>query len=48
VRDPPIVNPAVQTAKTMFIRTGKVLYIAKREIAGKHVKTDPGKKAMYR
>jgi hypothetical protein len=32
----------------MSIQTGKVLYIAKREIAGKHVKVDPGRKAMYR
>jgi hypothetical protein len=38
----------VQTGKIMFILTGKVLYIAKREIAGKHVKMGPGKKAMYR
>ncbi len=32
----------------MYIQTGKVLFIAKREIAGKHVKADPGRKAMYR
>ena len=32
----------------MYIRTGKVLYIAIKEIPGKHVKTDPGKIVMCR
>jgi hypothetical protein len=32
----------------MFIPTGRVLYTAKKEIHGKPVKADPGKKAMYR
>jgi len=48
VRDPHIANQAVQTGETMFIQTGRVLYIAKKGIAGKHAKTDPGKKAMCR
>jgi hypothetical protein len=38
----------MQTGKTMCIQISKVQYIAKREIAGKHVKADPGRKAMYR
>ncbi len=37
----------MQTGKTMFIQTSKVLSIAKREIPGKHGKVDPGRKAMY-
>ena len=47
-RDPPTANPAASTEKTTFIQTVKELSIAKREITGKHVKEDPGRKAMYR
>lgn len=38
----------MQTGKTMFIQTSKVLSIAKREIPGKHGKVAPGRKAMSR
>lgn len=44
--DPLIAIPVTLTGETMFIRTGRVLFTAKKEIAGKHVKVGHGKKAM--
>jgi hypothetical protein len=44
--EPPTANPAVSTVKTMCIQTGMAMYTARKVIAGKHVRTDPGKKVM--
>lgn len=42
----PTANQKLQTGKTMSIQITMGMYTARRAIAGKHVKTDPGKKAM--
>jgi hypothetical protein len=39
-------NLVRRTEGTMFIQTGKALYTGRREIPGKPVKADPGRKVM--